>query len=158
MDLAAPLPTSTSSDELNQLKEPTISDADFVEAHSCCEDADAASVASDGSDESVMEAFDDYKAKIEQLLGDIGLSDYDIEVIQHGYNFMNCVYALASTKSAEQYILRVTHGGFHRESDGKHETVEKEIVLLGYLKDKLPVPRIKAYSLTKDNPLEAAYT
>ena len=30
--------------------------------------------------------------------------------------------------------------------------------MLGYLKDKLPVPQIKAYSLTADNVLEAAYT
>ena len=158
MDPPAPLPTSASADELTQAEELTTSDAYPVEAHSCCEDADAASVASDGSDESVMEAFDNYKAKIGQLLGDIGLRDYKIEVIQHGYNFMNCVYALTSSKSTEQYILRVTHGGFHRESDGKHETVENEIVLLGSLNDKLPVPRIKAYSLTRDNPLEAAYT
>ncbi|KAL8785696.1 MAG: hypothetical protein Q9195_008542, partial [Heterodermia aff. obscurata] len=122
------------------------------------DDSDGHSVASDESDVSVMESFNDYKLKIEHLLESIGLGDYLIEVIQHGYDFMNCVYSLTSPQSAEKYILRVATGGFFNEVDGRHETVEKEVLLLGYLKDKLPVPRIKAYSLTADNPLEAAYT
>ncbi|KAL8866974.1 MAG: hypothetical protein Q9174_005960 [Haloplaca sp. 1 TL-2023] len=158
MDQTPPTRTYEFPDELTQMEELNVDDATTLEADSCCDHTDVASVASDGSDESVIEAFEDYKTKIEQLLEDIGSKDYDIEVVQHGYNFMNCVYALTSTRSAEHYILRVTHGGFYRDSDGKHETVEKEIVLLGHLKDKLPVPEIKAYCLTKDNHLEAAFT
>ena len=130
--------------------------------HENAEDADwdtfsnGHSVASDESDCSVMESFDDYKLKIEQLLESVGLGNYIIDVIQHGYDFMNSVYSLTSPQNAEQYILRVATGGFF--SEGRHETVEKEVILLGYLKDRLPVPRIKAYSLTADNPLDAAYT
>ncbi|KAL8954741.1 MAG: hypothetical protein Q9183_006954, partial [Haloplaca sp. 2 TL-2023] len=120
--------------------------------------SDAGSVASDDSEVSVMEPFDDYKIRIEKVLRNVGLEGYEVEVIQHGYDFMNCVYGLSSSNLDEQYILRVATGGCAREEDGVYETVENEVVLLGHLKDKLPVPRIKAYSLTAVNPLEAAYT
>ena len=120
--------------------------------------SDGDSVASDDSEGSVMEPFHDYKIKIEELLDSLGMKGFSVEVIQHGFDFMNCVYSLTSSDDTEQYILRVATGGFIRESDGRHETVENEVLILGYLKDKLPVPRIKAYSLTTDNALEAAYT
>ncbi|KAL8702552.1 MAG: hypothetical protein Q9201_004269 [Fulgogasparrea decipioides] len=120
--------------------------------------SDGESVAAGESEASVMESFGQYKPKIEQLLDTIGLANFSIDVIQHGYNFMNCVYALTSSDGIEQYILRVAINGCMRDSDGRHETLENDIVLLGYLEDKLPVPRIKAYSLTADNVLGAAYT
>ena len=114
---------------------------------------------STASEEPVMEPFEEYRFKIAQLLNDIELPNFSIEAIQHGYGFMNCIYALTPTgDSTEQYILRVAFDTEHRESDGKCETVENEIVLLEYLKDKLPVPHIKAYCTTKNNVLEAAYT
>ncbi|KAL8910592.1 MAG: hypothetical protein Q9171_004131 [Xanthocarpia ochracea] len=120
--------------------------------------SDEGSVASDDSEGSVMEPFQDYRIKIEELLDSLNMKGFSVEVIQHGFDFMNCVYSLTSSDDTEQYILRVATGGFIRESDGKHETVENEVLILGYLKDKLPVPGIKAYSLTIDNALEAAYT
>ena len=123
------------------------------------EHSDKTSVASDGTNDSDMEAFDTYQLKIKQLLDTIGLNDFSVNAIQHGYGFMNCVYALTSLKDPmEQYILRVAIYGDMRESDGLHETLGNDIALLGYLKDILPVPRVKAYSLTTDNVLEAAYT
>lgn len=145
-------------DELPQIRKLSMADEETVADVDRCGGSDGASVSSDESDGSVIEPFADYKIKIEQLLDSIGLQEFDIEVIQHGYDFMNCVYALTSSHATEQYILRVATGGFIRESDGRHETVENEVVILGHLRDKLPVPRIKAYSLTTDNALEAAYT
>ncbi|KAL8856094.1 MAG: hypothetical protein Q9178_007289 [Gyalolechia marmorata] len=120
--------------------------------------SDGGSEASENSEGSVMEPFQDYRIKIEELLDSLSMTGFSVEVIQHGYDFMNCVYSLTSSDDIEQYILRVATGGFIRESDGRHETVENEVLILGYLKDKLPVPRIKAYSLTIDNALEAPYT
>ena len=121
--------------------------------------SDEHSVVSDDSDISAMEPFDSYKTKIEQLLDTIGFHDISIEALQHGYGFMNCVYALTSLQDpAEQLVLRVAIDGAIRESDGRHETLENDIAVLAYLNDKLPVPRIKAYSVTADNVLGAAYT
>ena len=118
-----------------------------------------ATIASSDSTESCMEPFDDYNVKVTQLLDSIGFHDFTVQEIQHGYGFMNCVYRLtSSTNCTEQYILRVAIDGSINESDGKHETLENDIALLEYLGDKLPVPRIKTYSLTADNILEAAYT
>lgn len=120
-------------------------------------DFDADSIAS--SEISTMETFDEYKLKIEQLLNSIGLGGFSIEAIQHGYSFINCVYALTSIHDpSEQYIVRVAINGDIRESDGKQQTLESDIAVLDYLQDKLPVPRIKAYSITADNVLNAAYT
>ena len=108
---------------------------------------------------SEMEPFDSYKTKIDQLLDSIGYKDFAIEPIQYGYGFQNCVYALSSPQDpTEQLILRVAIDGFIGESDGRHETLGNDVALLQYLKGRLPVPRIKAYSLTTDNELEAAYT
>lgn len=122
-------------------------------------DSDHESIASDESDDSPMEPFEEYEPKIQQLLQAIGLPDFSIAAIQHGYGYMNCVYALTSLRDpTEQYILRVAIDGFIRDSDGRHETMENDIVLLAYLKDRLPVPRIKAYSTTEDNVLHRAYT
>lgn len=122
-------------------------------------DSDHNSIASDESDDSPMEPFEEYEPKIQQLLQAIGLANFSIAAIQHGYGYMNCVYALTSLRDpTEQYILRVAIDGFIRDSDGRHETMENDIVLLAYLKDRLPVPRIKAYSTTEDNVLHRAYT
>ena len=127
--------------------------------HSSDDDkSDAESITSTESEGSVMEPFESYKTKIEQLLQNVGLSGYSIEVIQHGYDCMNCVYALRSPKNQDEYILRVATGGIYDEISGTNETVESEVIVLGFLKDKLPVPRVKAYSLTADNVLESAYT
>lgn len=114
---------------------------------------------SSDSDDSVMESFEEYKIKIEQLLIDIGLGKCSIEPIQHGYGFENCVYAFTAPREpAEQYILRVAIDGRIRDSDGRCEALENDVVVLNYLHGKLPVPRVKAYSITKENVLEAPYT
>lgn len=106
-----------------------------------------------------MEAFEDYKSKIEQLLNDIDLLDFSIEAIQHGYTYQNCVYALTSLKQPEEkYVLRVPQLPQFRDNDGTCEAIEDDAALLGYLGDKLPVPRIKAYDATKDNALDKPYT
>ena len=119
--------------------------------------SDGESIASDELEE--MEPFDTYQTKIEQLLHNIGFEEFLIEALQHGYNFNNCVYALTSSSNPEErYILRVPIDGAIRDLDGRHERLESEIAVLDFLKDRLPVPRVKAYSLTTDNVLEAAYT
>ena len=113
----------------------------------------------DDSDCSEMEPFEDYKLKLSQLLSEIGLLNFDIQPIQHGYQFQNCVYALTSPEdSAEQYVIRIPGLPNFRESDGKCSEIENDVSILGYLKDRLPVPLVKAYSATPDNVLEKPYT
>lgn len=142
-----------------QLEELELEDNEKAEHTDRFDHSDNDSVASDESEASVMEPFEDYKLKIQQLLHEIGLKESSIDAIQHGYGYMNCVYALTSLKDPnEQYILRVAIDGDIRDSDGRHDTMENDIILLGYLKDKLPVPRVKAYSTTAEYVLEAAYT
>ncbi len=155
-DLCTTIPEGEDCPQIEYLK---MEDGENADNDDHSNHSDNESVASDESDDSPMEPFEDYKLKIQQLLEDIGLTDFSIEPIQHGYGYMNCVYALTSLQDpTEQYILRVAIDGFIRESDGRHETIENDIVLLGYLKDKLPVPRIKAYSTTEDDVLNKAYT
>lgn len=125
------------------------------------EESDNQSVASADSEEGeeVIEPFEDYKPKIEQLLLSIGFSDFDIEVLQHDLQYSNCVYALTSlTKPEEKYILRVPVGPELREDDGVCEAIINDAALLGYLADRLPVPRVVAYSATEDNVLGEPYT
>ncbi|KAI4128685.1 MAG: hypothetical protein LQ338_002632 [Usnochroma carphineum] len=123
------------------------------------DNSDNDSVASDASDLSEMEPIESYKCKIEQLLSDVGLVGFSIEAIQHGYEYQNCVYALTSDENPnEQYILRVPLFPELRECDDKCEAIINDAVLLEYLQDKLPVPRVKAYSITKDNALNAPFT
>ncbi|KAL8723568.1 MAG: hypothetical protein Q9181_007261, partial [Wetmoreana brouardii] len=149
---------SSISEEYPEIEKLKVEEEEHAEEVDGGRQSDGESVASGESDGSVMEPFDEYKAKIEQLLDSIGLKDFSIDVIQRGYSFMNCVYALTSSDGIDQYILRVAINGCMRDSDGRHETLENDVVVLGYLEDKLPVPHIKAYSLTADNVLGAAYT
>ena len=134
----------------------THSDSDVEEVNDSHDDSDASS----NSDMESYEDFEEvYKAKIEQLLHDIGLESFSVDCIQHGDCWQNCVYALKSTNdSNEQYILRVPVLPEFRESDGVCEAIEDDAVVLGYLADKLPVPRVKAYSVSKDNVLKKPYT
>ena len=120
---------------------------------------DNESIASVASDVSEMEPFPHYLPKIERLLFDIGLLGFSVEVLQHGYSFQNCVYALRSSKDdKEQYVLRVPVSPDFRETDEKCVAIENGVIILGFLGDKLPVPRVKAYSATKDNALNAPFT
>lgn len=121
--------------------------------------SDNESITSVTSDLSEMEPFPEYLPKIEQLVCDIGLAGFSIEALQHGYSFQNCVYALKSFKDdKEQYILRVPVCPNFRETDQKCVAVENDVAILGFLVDKLPVPRVTAYSATKENPLNAPFT
>lgn len=109
-------------------------------------------------EEEAIEPFEDYKPKIEQLLASIGFPDCDIEAIQHDMQFQNCVYALTSqANSDDQYILRVPMEPELREDDGVCEAVLNDAALLGHLAERLPVPRVVAYSATGNNVLEEPY-
>ncbi|KAL9024167.1 MAG: hypothetical protein Q9196_006716 [Gyalolechia fulgens] len=122
-------------------------------------DPDNESVASTDSDGSVIEPFADYKPKIEKLLDDIGLSNFDVEELQHGLSYQNCVYALTSTKDpAERFILRVPQSPDIDEDSGKCEAIVNDAALLAFLVGKLPVPAVKAYSATEDNALGTPFT
>ena len=115
--------------------------------------------ASSDSDEGSYEFFKKRIAKIEQLLHDIGMEDFSVECIQHGDCFLNGVYELESTKNSnEQYILRVPVLPDFRKSDGACEAIENDAVILDYLADKLPVPRVKTYSVHKNNAMNKPYT
>ena len=121
--------------------------------------ADDKSIHSDTSDDSEMEPFSDYLPKIEQLLSELGLTGFSAEPLQHGYTFQNCVYALKSPiNDQQQYILRVPNCPDFEGDDEIHEAILNDANLLGHLVDKLTVPRVKAYSATKDNVLGAPYT
>ena len=142
-----------------EAESPTVKEEETAGNVDHADATDNQSFESDGSNGSFMELFDTYNIKVRQLLASINLRDFSIEVIQHGYHYINCVYGLKSSRDpAERYILRVAIKGAIRESDGRHETIENDIAVLGYLRDRLPVPRIMAYSATTDNVLEAAYT
>lgn len=57
--------------------------------------------AGDPDNESItpeIEPFQDYKAKIDQLLADIGLGSFSSEALQHDNKFINCVYALTLSR------------------------------------------------------------
>ena len=111
------------------------------------------------SDDSEMEPFSVYLPKIEQLLRDISLEGFTVEPIQHGYDFQNCVYALKSSGiEEEQYILRVpvflSSESFDSE---RYLPMLSNVALLNSLAETLTVPRVKAYSATKDNALEKPF-
>ena len=121
--------------------------------------SDSESIASVASDISEMEPFSEYLPKIERLLCDIGIVGFSVEALQHGYSFQNCVYAVNSSENDnEQYILRIPVCPDFQETDGRCIAIENEVTLLGFLVDKLPVPRVKAYSATKENTLNTPFT
>ena len=121
---------------------------------------DNQSIKSDGSGGSEMEPFEKYLPKIERLLSDIGLERYMVEIIQRGYDCQNCVYALKpATDDKQQYILRVPVCPENfRENDEKYAAIINDASLLGFLADKLPVPRVRAYSATRENALNEPFT
>ena len=121
--------------------------------------SDNESIASVASELSEMEPFPQYLPKIERLLSDIGLFGFSVEVLQHGYSFQNCVYALKSSRDdKEQYVLRIPVCSDLWETDEKCVAIENDVTILAFLIDKLPVPRVKAYSTTKENALNAPFT
>ncbi|KAL8950142.1 MAG: hypothetical protein Q9222_003796, partial [Ikaeria aurantiellina] len=123
--------------------------------------ADNESVASDASDDSEMEPFVEYQTKIEQLLSDIGLSNFDITVIQHDYSCQNCVYGLTPRDGlGERYVLRVPVCPEYPENSNRCTAILNSVALLEHLNTCLPVavPRVKAYSITADNALAAPFT
>ncbi|KAL9036435.1 MAG: hypothetical protein Q9180_004303, partial [Flavoplaca navasiana] len=121
--------------------------------------SDAPTEPEDVEYEETVESFEVYKTKIEQLLHSIKFPDCDIEALQHGRDFSNCVYALTSRANSEdKYILRVPVDPEYREDDGVCEAILNDAAILGYLADKLPVPRVAAYSATAENVLEEPYT
>ncbi|KAL8786512.1 MAG: hypothetical protein Q9213_002739 [Squamulea squamosa] len=123
------------------------------------DDHDDQSVAATDSEDPIMEPFEIYKSKIEQLLYDIGLTNCHIEVLQHGCNFQNCVYALTTpTVPEDRYVLRVPVDPDWREEDGVCEAIINDAALLAYVADRLPVPRVIAYSATSENALGTPFT
>ena len=121
--------------------------------------SDNVSIASNRSDDSEIEPFEEYLPKIEQLLGDIRLGDFSVEVLQRGLSCRNCVYSLESLKNdEEQYILRVPVYPDLREDDGACIAIENDAAVLGYLADNFAVARVKAYSIYSENALDAPYT
>lgn len=133
----------------------------FVEDLQTCDglhDFDDQDNESVSSADSEMEPFEDYKPQIEKLLLGTDLAGFKISVLQHGYNWQNCVYALMSLKDAEERcVLRVPVLP-ELDDDGKCEEIEKDAALLGFLNGKLPVPSLKTFCSTKDNILEKPYT
>ncbi|KAL8673516.1 MAG: hypothetical protein Q9168_002074 [Polycauliona sp. 1 TL-2023] len=125
------------------------------------EDSDNESESSSSDDEEeevVIEPFKDTKLRIEQLLLSLGYSGFEIKPLQHGLEYRNCVYALTSpTNPDEKYILRVPNEPDLREDDKVCETLLDDISLLGFLANKLPVPRVVAYSATEDNVFTEPY-
>ncbi|KAL8937236.1 MAG: hypothetical protein Q9216_004528 [Gyalolechia sp. 2 TL-2023] len=153
-DIAAALPT-LDLQYINERAEETEAIKTSQDLQESEEHDDDASIA---SDESEMERFEDYKPKIDDLLHSIGLTDFSVSEIQHGYSFQNCVYALTSCiDPTEQYILRLPVLP-ELEDDGICQEIESNVALLGYLRNKLPVPAIKAWSSRSDNVLEKPYT
>ncbi|KAL9584820.1 MAG: hypothetical protein Q9212_001887 [Teloschistes hypoglaucus] len=130
-------------------------DVEMIDTAAEADDYDDESEGESIASEPVIERFKDYKLKIQRLLNDIGMPDYEAEVIQHSYDCQNCVYALNSPRRTEQYILRVAVGVMLGRDN---QTIDNELALLNYLTWNLPVPRIKAYSLNVHNPVEGAYS
>ncbi|KAL8914693.1 MAG: hypothetical protein Q9171_000705 [Xanthocarpia ochracea] len=108
--------------------------------------------------DSEIEPFAEYKPRIEELLRSIGLVGFAIEEIQHGYQYQNCVYGLASSNDpSEHYVIRIPVLP-DLNDDGKCEAIENDAVLLEYLADKLPVPGVRTYDSTKANFLQKPYS
>ncbi|KAL8992784.1 MAG: hypothetical protein Q9169_006843 [Polycauliona sp. 2 TL-2023] len=125
------------------------------------EDSDNESIASadSGEDIEIIEPFEDCKLRIEKLLVTLGYPGFEIEPLQHGLDFRNCVYRLTSpTDPDDKYILRVPNDPDLREDDKVCEEIINDAALLGFLADKLPVPRVVAYSASEDNDLTEPYT
>ena len=133
----------------------------FAEDLQICDDvhdSDDQDKRSVSSADSEMEPFEDYKPQIEKLLLRTDLAGFQISVLQHGYKWQNCVYALTSVEDPkEKYVLRVPVLP-EIDDDGKCEDIEKDAALLGFLTGKLPVPSLKTFCSTKDNILEKPYT
>ena len=158
----ASLTSSVSVDGSGSILEnmtPTADDLQSILSAKGSNISDNESITSVASDISEMEPFLEYLPKIERLLCDIGIVGFSVEALQHGYSFQNCVYALNSrANNEERYILRTPVCPVFREIDGRCIAIENEVTLLGFLVDKLPVPRVKAYSATKENALNAPFT
>ncbi len=124
------------------------------------EASDAESVSPGASELSEKEPFADYLPKIEQLLRDIGLDGFSAEAIQHGYTYINCVYALkSSSDEIEQYILRVpVCPDNDPEADEKCQSIIDDASLLNHLATNLPVPCVRAYDATSKNALNSPFT
>ena len=148
-------PSEWKESELEKSERPS-NELEIRQDEDVFEVSDDESVASDDSE---MEPFASYLPKIEQLLRNIGLEGFVAESIQHGYDFENCVYALKSSSiGEEQYILRVPV--FLSSRDFEHDRylpVLNSVALLDSLANRLAVPRVKAYSATKDNALEKPF-
>ena len=125
-------------------------------------DSDTESVASGSSNDSEMEPFEDYLPKIEILLDDIGLHGFSVQPLHHGYQYMNCVYALTSPKDEkERYVLRIPNCPVFEDATADYErcpAILNDAACLNYLADKLPVPRVKAYCATRENALSVPFT
>ena len=129
-------------------------------------------ISEDGSNTAMgcdIEQFPSYKLKLEQLLISLGLADYAIDEIQHGYTYENRVYRLTRIPIPEQrdtsvteqkYILRVPNCPHFEQDDGICQAIVNDVALMKYLSTRLPVqlPRVKAYSAATNNILEAPFT
>ena len=146
-------------------EEETRHETDTIEKHT-------GSISKDGSDTAKgpgIEDFSSYKLKIKQLLTSLGLTDYAIDVIQHGSTYENCVYRLTRIPMPEQrdasvteqkYILRVPNCPFFERDDGICQALVSDVALMMYLSTRLPLqlPRTKAYSAATNNILKAPFT
>lgn len=82
-------------------------------------------VSLNGSEDSVMESFDTYKIKIEELCASIGLTGYEAEVIQHGLSYGHCVYGLTYPSAPlQKYILRIPNLPSLRDCDPQPSTAK----------------------------------
>ena len=82
-------------------------------------------VSLNGSEDSVMESFDTYKIKIEELCASIGLTGYEAEVIQYGLSYGHCVYGLTYPSAPlQKYILRIPNPPLLRDCDPQPPTAE----------------------------------
>lgn len=145
-------------------KSDELEDVDKIAKSNDSEHESAASGSSNGSHDSEMEPFEEYLPKIKKLLSEIGLIGFSVEPLHHGYNYMNCVYALRSvTDEKEKYVLRVPTCPLFKEEnsdDGRCSAILNDAACLGYLAgvaDALPVPRVRAYCATKENALGTPY-
>ncbi len=133
----------------------------YVEDLQACDDphdSDDQENESVSSADSETAPFEDYKPQIEKLLLGTDLVGCKISVLQHGYDWQNCVYALTSPEDAkERYVIRVPVLS-EIDNDGRCEEIEKDAALLGFLAGKLPVPSLKTFCSTNDNVLEKPYT
>ena len=154
--------TSTTDEVVMQNDIPHSEERNNDHAVEGSKDSDNESIASGSSDDSEMEPFEDYLPKIELLLNDIGLEGFSVQPLHHGYQYVNCVYALTSPKDEkERYVLRIPNCPIFEDVTADHErcpSILNDAACLSYLADKLPVPRVKAYCATRENALKVPFT